>query len=348
MERWRKEVLDLPPVQPASITHQVCVERTCPRCGRRVPAPRPSAAELGVLSGRQRLGVELLAQLAVWRTEFRLPLNVIAWGLQAVSGLEVSEGAIVAGLRRVAQAGQPLVQQILARIRASPVVQADETGLREDGANGSLWSFSTPTERSYTRGSREKTVLDQVLGPAFQGVLCTDFYAAYDHYDGPHQRCWAHLLRDSRELVQRHPGDADPRAWATQVHGVYDRARRFAATGEPDLAAREREQRACEQDLLAVCAPCLPRPPDPDAPRPKRRRRDPAAPVQHTLCRRIEKVPAGVVHVRGRAGGGQHQQRGGAGHPAGGGAAQDQRWHPLAGGDGRLLHPGEHQGPVWR
>ncbi len=274
-ERWRKEVLDLPPAPPARVVHHVYLERTCPHCGRRVAPPRATPAALGVLAGRQRLGIELLAQIALWRTEFRLPIPLIAWGLRALHGLELSEGAIVAALRRVAAAGQGTVQQLLTAIRASPHVHADETGLREDGTNGYLWSFSTPTARYYVHGRRDKTVVDQVLGPDFAGVLSSDFYAAYDHYEGPHQRCWRHLLADIHDLVQQHPQDAGLRAWADQVHGVYARARRCVATAEPDRAVREREQRACEAALLTVCTPYL--------------EADKAVVPQAVLCRRIQK-----------------------------------------------------------
>ena len=274
-ERWRKEVLTLPPVPPARIIHHVYLERTCPGCGQRVAPPRVAPRELGVLAGRQRLGIELLAQIAVWRTEFRLPIPVIAWGLRALHQIELSEGAIVAALRRVAEAGQATVEQVLAAIRASPHVHADETGLREDGANGYLWSFSTPTERYYCRGGRNKEVVDAVLGPAFAGVLSSDFYAAYDHYAGPHQRCWRHLLADIREVAKQHAQAVGLRDWADQVHGVYARARRFVATAEPDPAVREQEQRACEAALLELCQDHL--------------SADKLVVPQVTLCRRIAK-----------------------------------------------------------
>ena len=152
------------------------------------------------------------------------------------------------------------------------MVYADETGLREDGTNGYLWSFSTERARYCVRGRRDKAVVDEVLGPAFAGVLVTDFYAAYDHYDGPHQRCWSHLLRDLHALRERHPADATLAAWATRVHGVYARARRFAS---PDPVARARAQRQCQADLLAACEPFV----------------DGAAPAvpQAVLCRRIAK-----------------------------------------------------------
>ena len=74
---------------------------------------------------------------------------------------------------------------ILDRIRASPVVHADETGWRQNGNNGYVWTFSTPTERYFLRRGRGKAVVDEALGESFSRVLVSDFYAAYHHYDGP-------------------------------------------------------------------------------------------------------------------------------------------------------------------
>ena len=72
--------------------------------------------------------------------------------------------------------------EVLDRIRASPVVGADETGWRQDGVNGYVWTFNTPTERYFVHGGRGKQMVDDVLGDGFAGVLVSDFYAAYDHY----------------------------------------------------------------------------------------------------------------------------------------------------------------------
>ena len=121
-----------------------------------------------------------------------------------------------------------MVAGILDRIRASPVVHADETGWRQGGAKGYVWTFSTPTERYYLRRGRGKTVVDEALSDAFSGVLVSDFYAAYHHYDGPKQRCWAHpcssqgqaLLRDIHDLRTLYPGDAPLARWADAVHGI--------------------------------------------------------------------------------------------------------------------------------
>ena len=159
---------------------------------------------------------------------------------------------------------------ILDRIRASPVVHADETGWRQSGANGYVWTFSTPTERYFLRRGRGKAVVDEALSDAFSGVLVSDFYAAYHHYDGPKQRCWAHLLRDIHDLRTRYPDAAPLARWADAVHGIYDRAK---ACTHPQAKRRRTAQLALERQLLALGQPF---------------RHDPSA-TQAKLCRRIER-----------------------------------------------------------
>src|SRR5438552_3675513 len=50
-----------------------------------------------------------------------------------VLGLRLSEGAIANALGRVATRAGPLVERIRAQVRASPVINSDETGARVDG-----------------------------------------------------------------------------------------------------------------------------------------------------------------------------------------------------------------------
>ena len=159
---------------------------------------------------------------------------------------------------------------IVDRIRASPVVHADETGWRQSGANGYVWTFSTPTERYFLRRGRGKAVVDEALSDAFSGVLVSDFYAAYHHYDGPKQRCWAHLLRDIHDLRTLYPDDTPLAKWADAVLELYRRAR---ACTHPQAKRRRTAQLALERRLLALCQPFLD---------------DPSA-TQAKLCRRIER-----------------------------------------------------------
>ena len=189
-------------------------------------------------------------------------------------GLHLSLGALVEATRKVAGKAQSELAGILERIRASPVVHADETGWREDGHNGYVWTFSTPSQRYFLRRGRGKDVVDEVLGEEFAGVLVSDFYASYHHYEGPKQRCWAHLLRDIHDLRVLHPRDRRLAQWACAVHQLYRQAAAFAHPLEKQPEKRRRAaQLALERRLLALCRPFLD---------------DPLA-VQGKLCRRMER-----------------------------------------------------------
>ena len=151
----------------------------------------------------------------------------------------------------VARRAAPAVEAIRDRIRTSAVVHGDETGWRENGKNGYVWTFSTPTDCLFLRAGRGKGVVDDVLGPDFQGVLVSDFYAAYDHYAGLHQRCWAHLLREIHHLREAYPEDAALTTWAQAVRTVFDRGK--AVTG--DASVRQRAHRQLTEALAAACRP---------------------------------------------------------------------------------------------
>ena len=112
--------------------------------------------------------------------------------------------------------------------------------------------------------------MDEALGESFSGVLVSDCYAAYHHYDGPKQRCWAHLLRDIHDLRTRYPKDAALARWAAAVQRLYEEAKAFS---HPQAQRRRVAQLAWERKLLAICRPFL---------------ADPLA-VQAKLCRRIER-----------------------------------------------------------
>ena len=212
-----REVIDLPQV-PVQVTEHVYMARTCPLCRRCCVPP----AQLdGMVMGKQRLGVNLVSLIVNLREEARLPFRTIQWYLDAVHGLRLSLGAIVDATQRAARQAQGMMANIVERIRGSPVVHADETGWREDGHNGYVWTFSTPTLRYFLRRGRGKAVVDEVLGDQFAGVLVSDFYAAYHHYDGPKQRCWAHLLRDIHDLCALYPDDQPLAQWADAIQQLY-------------------------------------------------------------------------------------------------------------------------------
>ncbi len=267
-----REVIEIP-VVPVQVTEHVLLARSCPVCERR-RVPQAQEALQGVVLGQQRLGVNLVSLMVTpitsGREEGRLPLQTIQWYLKTVHQLNLSTGAIVGAIHGAARQARPAVAQVLERVRASPMVQADETGWRQEGVNGYVWTFSTPTERYFLRRGRHKGVVDEVLDESFGGVLVSDFYAAYNHYPGLKQRCWAHLLRDIHDLKGLYPEDVRLDQWAQAVHQLYTKAKALVL---PQARQGRRAQLVLEEKLMALAHPFL---------------NDPLA-VQAKLCRRIER-----------------------------------------------------------
>src|SRR5437763_3576952 len=230
--------------------------------------------------GQGRLGVRISSAIAYLRTIMRLPIRQIQVYLSTLHGLSVSIAEIVELLHRMRQQTTTQLVALKAEIRASPAIQADETRWREDGINGYVWSVNTPRIRYYEyHHSRSGDVIKELVGESFEGVMGSDFYAGYNKYLGPHQRCWVHLLRDIRDLKKKYPDDADLLTWAKEVKALYRRAV-VQAGGEPDpslpadkqAAARRELQHAFEQELWQVCAPYA----------------HTTVPM-HTLCERVER-----------------------------------------------------------
>lgn len=230
--------------------------------------------------GQGRLGVRLASMIAYLRTVMRLPLRQVRDVVQDLHGIQISLGELVELLHRIKEVAHPLLSGLKSEILASPAVQADETGWREDGQNGYIWSVSTLTIRYYEyHHSGGGEVVKQLIGNEFQGVLGSDFYAAYNVHQGLHQRCWVHLLRDIHELKDDFPDDQDLRQWATQVKNLYEQAMSWTAQGsDSSLSPRRQEQlrktqqHTFEQALWALCQPYVG-----------------TTTPQRTLCERVER-----------------------------------------------------------
>ena len=274
-----REVIELP-VVPVQVTEHVYITRTCPACRRRCTPP---AVLDGVVLGQQRLGVNLLSLIATLREEGRLPIRSIQWYLCTVHQLRLSVGAIVSAIHQTAQRAQPAVAAILDRIRASPVVHADETGWREDGANGYVWTFSTPTERYFLRTLLPAAGSGQggggrSAGRCFLRSTGQRFLRRLPPLRWPQATVLgppvAGYPRPGGALPQGHRAkDTALAQWAAAVHQLYVEARSFT---HPQAQRRRTAQLAWERQLLVICQPFLTALPDPLA-------------LQGRLCRRIER-----------------------------------------------------------
>lgn len=198
----RRQVIDLPPMPALQVIEHQVIKRWCPKC-KAWHTPKLDLSREVMGQGRMGHGI---ASLVSWlRTTLRLPVKLVQTLVWQIYKLRLSVGEIVELSHAVAKAGRTTVTEIKTAIVASPQVHMDETGWREDGDNGYVWSSSTPEGlRAFAFHFSRAGAIPEAILDGFVGTLVTDFYGGYNHTEGRHQRCWVHLLRDLRQLKADH------------------------------------------------------------------------------------------------------------------------------------------------
>lgn len=219
--RRKRYTEDLPQVRPEVTEHEID-QYWCPNCRKAVEAPVKEALP------RATLGLRVMVITAWMHYGLGVTVhNVVRW-LRSVCDMEVTAGGLTLAWANLADRCRPLYEEIRQDARGSAALHADETGWRVRGRTWWLWCFATPRLVYYVIApSRASPVILRVLGRWFEGVLVTDFYAAYNRVAAwAKQRCVAHLLRELERVTERNPSD-EWRGFARAVKRVFQDALRL-------------------------------------------------------------------------------------------------------------------------
>jgi len=112
----------------------------------------------------------------------------------------LSVGTINQSITEGGRAVEPIEEQLLAEIKQSELLYADETGWKENGRLVWLWVLVTSTVTLFLIGGRSWDVLADIL-EGYAGWLMSDGWQVYRKY-ARRLRCWAHLIRKARGLSE--------------------------------------------------------------------------------------------------------------------------------------------------
>ncbi len=195
-EPLRHQVWELPEIKPVVTEYQRHRLR-CPGCGETTCAELPP----GVPQGQS--GPRLMAFTALLMAYYRQSKRRTAEFLTTLLGQPCSAALTVKMQTRVTAAVRPAYEELAAALPAEEHVNGDETPTKEENGKVWLWTF---VARRFTvfavRETREATAVDELLTPAFRGVVTCDRAKMYWRV-GRLQWCWAHLRRDFQALIDR-------------------------------------------------------------------------------------------------------------------------------------------------
>jgi len=239
----------IPDPQPPEVTqyNRHCYQ--CDSCGTETVATHPDCPDEG------QFGVNVIAQSALSRYDYRLPYRKIADRFEQLHGLELSGAAAWHATERAARAGRCEYEQIRRQIQQADVVHIDETGIKRDGEQAWIWTFTTENHTLYAvRESRGSDVPAEVLGEDFAGTVICDGWTAYPAFSDNLQRCWAHILREAEDVAEKQP-EGKP---------IYDSLKQLYVALqtrlESDLTIRERAelQRVARRELESLIERSVP------------------------------------------------------------------------------------------
>jgi transposase len=192
----KHQVIDIPPVKPVVIEHQLYGKRCS--CGHLTKSHYPVEAHSTVCYGSN-----IQALTAYFHARQYIPFERMRELYHDIFGLSISSGSLVNMIQSFADKSKGIYETIRERIAQSLVVGADETGTCINGKNAWTWGFQTLTDTFlYSIKSRAKTVIDQLFPQGFpHAVLVHDCWTAYFGVNVKgHQICTAHLLRELKYL----------------------------------------------------------------------------------------------------------------------------------------------------
>ena len=193
-----KVIEEIPEPQPIIVTEYKIAHYTCPHCQKEVVATDADCPKEG------RFGNNAIAQATLLKYEDRLPHRKIRNSLKRQYGLDISAATILDLTRRAADAVQSEYDAILERVRNASILHVDETSIKVQGKKYWIWVFTTPSETFIAiRKSRGTKVLMEVLTRRFGGIIVCDGWKPYAKFTNRIQRCWAHLLRESKDLAEK-------------------------------------------------------------------------------------------------------------------------------------------------
>ena len=235
---------DVPVQQKAKVIQSNQGVYECPGCGEILVSEDPQCPKSG------RFGFNLIVEAVMMRFEQRLPLRKIQQALRNQFQLDLTPASIWMLIKRAAAAGEAEYNRIFREMCKQHVVNADETSRNVNGKLRWQWVFISAASILYLAGrGRGRKVIEEVLGINFAGILGCDGWKPY-MFIKLLQRCWAHLLRESKTLSQRIKGTVTLQIHAA-LKGMFEIAEN---TRKAALSASERQRIHDElnQTLLSV------------------------------------------------------------------------------------------------
>jgi transposase len=209
--RRRQQVVEVVPARLRVTEHRLAVLR-CRACGKTTQGEFAGAVRSGV-----QYGPGVKARVLYLQQYQLLPYQRTGEAMRDLFGCRLSAGTVANIVRECADGLVETELKIKKKLRRSPVIHADETGLRVEGrlqyvhvaSNARLTHYAASAGRGQT-AMEEAGVLSR-----YRGTCVHDGWLAYSSFTRcRHALCGVHLLRELTFFAEL---SAETKAWAAPL-----------------------------------------------------------------------------------------------------------------------------------
>jgi len=185
------------------------------KCGHAWESKPEEVPDVGVF------GKNMQSEITLLRFDDRLPLRKAIFAIERKYKTTLTSKAVYDITKRVSDKATPEYKKIQIKIRRAKNLNIDETKIKIQGKTYWLWIFRSRKNVFFViHKKRNRTVLDEILGYNYKGIINCDGMSAYKEYTKYLQRCWAHILRETKDLAEKHDDAKLLHQWMKDLFAV--------------------------------------------------------------------------------------------------------------------------------
>jgi len=236
-----RSVLDIDPIKVKRVLYRL-ERKECPCCGVSLQATAPGVLPKTLLSN------QLLTEIVDSHYMHGIPLGRVC------ARWQLNYGTVIQALHRLAALFAPVIEELKRDYRQALVRHADETTWRTDGHSGYCWLFASERVSLHLyRSTRSARVVEEVFGTeVLAGYLVVDRYAGYKRVPCHVQYCYAHLLREMKDLQAAFAVEKEVGAYAERMIELLAQAMRLQSS-RPSDTEYYREAQRIKQEIAEAC-----------------------------------------------------------------------------------------------
>ena len=193
-EPWRHQVTEIPEIKPFIIEYQRH-RLTCPCCRTSTCGELPAGVPQGMT------GPRLIAFAVLLMGVFRQSKRRVSLFFDIGFHVKACPGLVIKWQKQATAATRAAYAELVKQLPLEPAVNVDETPTKEATENSWIWTVVAPLFTVFAlRLTKARTVISQLLGDAYAGIVTSDRAKMYDSFKR-HQWCWAHLKRDFEAIA---------------------------------------------------------------------------------------------------------------------------------------------------